>query len=206
MSGDDIELECPHCRQRLMLPASKAGTSISCPDCGAQIEVPGESRMQSTPSWPRPDAPTSDEDGDYDDLSARIRRTRPAPSGSLYPPAICMIVVAALGLLLNLSGFVIAVTDPAFGVDPNAPPMIQQFVRDSKGAFPAAVQGTCALMSALTILGSVQVLRRKTWGLGLTAAILSMINFGNCCCLLGLPFGIWAIVAITNAEVRDSFS
>ena len=122
------------------------------------------------------------------------------------PPAICMIVVAVLGLLLNSFGVVIALTGADFAVDPNAPPMLQQIVRDSKGPIPATVQGTCALLSALTILGSAQMLRRKTWGLALGAAILSIVNFGNCCCLIGLPVGIWGIVALTNQDVRDAFS
>lgn len=205
MSDKEIDLECPRCHQRLRVPASKAGTMIWCHDCDAGIEVPGETRMQGAPSWPRNDSPWS---GENDELpEPRIRRTRTAAaSGAVLPPAICMMVVAAIGLLCNISGLVIAASDPEFGVDAQAPPVLQQWVRNSKGWFQATVQGSCAFLSAFTILGSVQMMRRKTWGLGLAASIVSMINFGNCCCLFGLPVGIWALVAITNAEVRDSFS
>ena len=33
----------------------------------------------------------------------------------------------------------------------------------------------------------------------------AMINIGNCCCLLGLPFGIWSLVVLLKPEVAEKF-
>jgi hypothetical protein len=39
----------------------------------------------------------------------------------------------------------------------------------------------------------------------MAAAIMAMIPC-NCCCLLGLPFGIWALVMLMKPEVKSQFS
>jgi len=43
------------------------------------------------------------------------------------------------------------------------------------------------------------------WPLAMTASILSMLNFGNCCCLLGIPVGIWALVILLMPDVKEAF-
>jgi ABC-type proline/glycine betaine transport system permease subunit len=47
--------------------------------------------------------------------------------------------------------------------------------------------------------------RIRTWALAMTSAVLMMINFGNCCCLIGLPIGIWALVILLLPDVQDAF-
>jgi hypothetical protein len=43
-------------------------------------------------------------------------------------------------------------------------------------------------------------------GLAMAAAIVAMIPCFSPCCLLGLPFGIWALVMLNKPEVRSQFS
>ena len=33
-----------------------------------------------------------------------------------------------------------------------------------------------------------------------------MINLANACCLLGVPFGIWALVVLNKPEVKAQFT
>ena len=57
----------------------------------------------------------------------------------------------------------------------------------------------------LTILaGGIQMIRFKAWGLCLAACILTMIPC-NCLCLLGLPFGIWGTVLLSQGPIRSAF-
>ena len=45
----------------------------------------------------------------------------------------------------------------------------------------------------------------RSRGLAMTAAILAMIPCFSPCCLLGLPFGIWALVVLSKPEVQSQF-
>ena len=61
------------------------------------------------------------------------------------------------------------------------------------------------LINIVIIQGAIQMLRRRTWGLAVAASVLAMINFGNLCCLLGIPFGIYALAILVKPEVRSAF-
>jgi hypothetical protein len=145
-----------------------------------------------------------DDDDDMDDLPRRPRIDKPAPS--VTAPAICMLLVAILGVLLALFNSVMAVAQDPPPPDPNLPPFMRDVAKGTHGPLASGVQGFIAILSALTIVGSIQMLRTKSWGLAVAASILSMINFGSCCCILGLPFGIWALVMLMKPEVKDAFS
>lgn len=56
------------------------------------------------------------------------------------------------------------------------------------------------------VLGAVKMIKQKAWGLALTASILAVIPCISPCCVIGIPFGIWAIVVLINADVKASFS
>lgn len=235
MSDDaGIEITCPHCQQRLRVPGSTAGMRIHCPDCAGVIEVPARTGISeeppkpwSTPAaapadtdissepskpWSRP-ADMEDEDRpsrrsrDDDDDFADVRRRRSADAGgAVIAPAICMLIVALIGFGLSVFNVVAAVATAPPPVDPNAPPFLQEIMKGTHGVQAAVIQSVFAMLYAITILGSVQMMRRKTWGLALTVSIFSMINFASCCCILGLPFGIWSLITLVNPEVKDSFS
>jgi hypothetical protein len=66
--------------------------------------------------------------------------------------------------------------------------------------------GIAAIVALMTIFGAVQMMGLKGRGLAYTSAILSMIPCISGCCLLGLPFGIWAIVTLGNPEVKRGFA
>ena len=60
-------------------------------------------------------------------------------------------------------------------------------------------------LSIVVLVGAIQMLRLRTHSLALVGAITAMINIGNCCCLLGLPIGIWSLVVLLRPEVKSAF-
>jgi hypothetical protein len=48
------------------------------------------------------------------------------------------------------------------------------------------------------------MLRLRTYGLAITGAIVALLPC-NPGCLLGLPFGIWALVALAQPDIKDAF-
>ncbi len=58
-------------------------------------------------------------------------------------------------------------------------------------------------VTALVVVGAVQMWRGKAYGLAVVASILMMII--PLACILGLPLGIWALVVLRRREVRELF-
>ena len=120
-------------------------------------------------------------------------------------PAIFIIVLASLGLLAGIFGAVNALVSDPPPVDPDAPEMMRQFAQGQVGPVAAAMQAFFVVLNIGIILGGVFMLRFKMWPLALGASILSMLNFGNCCCVFGIPVGIWALVILLMPDVREAF-
>jgi hypothetical protein len=134
----------------------------------------------------------------------------PPPGGSpqvknkVMPPAIAMLVAAVIGLAASLFNFAFSFTEPV--VDPAAPPFLQEMQKGAAGPVTSVIQGAFIVVNSLIIFGAAQMLRCRTWGLALMASILSMVNFGTCCCILGLPFGIWSLVVLVAPDVKLAFA
>ena len=57
----------------------------------------------------------------------------------------------------------------------------------------------------LILVGAIKMLRLESQGWAKTAAVLAMIPCISPCCVLGLPFGIWAFVALDDPLVKSAF-
>lgn len=60
------------------------------------------------------------------------------------------------------------------------------------------------IVGTLITMGAAKMKKLNSYGFAMTACILAMIPAINCC-LLGLPFGIWALVVLNKPEVKDAF-
>lgn len=61
------------------------------------------------------------------------------------------------------------------------------------------------LMNLGVVLGAISMIRLKSYRSAYTAAVFSVIPFCSPCFLLGIPFGIWAIVVLNRPEVKQRF-
>jgi predicted Zn finger-like uncharacterized protein len=56
------------------------------------------------------------------------------------------------------------------------------------------------LLAILSIFGSIMMINGRKGGLAWTAAVLNVIPCtASCCCLTGIPIGIWAMIALKNS-------
>jgi hypothetical protein len=124
-------------------------------------------------------------------------------AGRVTPPAIALLVVGVLGIAVSLFNVAYAFGEPV--ADPNAPAIVQEMQRGSKGPLAIGVQTVFVLVNGLIILGSVQMMRLRMWGLAVAASIVAMLNFGTFCCVLGLPIGVWSLVILMLPEVKAGF-
>jgi len=60
-------------------------------------------------------------------------------------------------------------------------------------------------MMAGIIWGSIAMVRLRGYGSAMVAAVLALIPVCSPCFVLGIPFGIWAIIILMRADVRARF-
>jgi DNA-directed RNA polymerase subunit RPC12/RpoP len=203
----EILLTCSQCQRQLRVPEELQGRLVKCPACGFTFTA---ERAEA----PR-QAPLEVADSADSRLSAYppSRDWRPTDAGDLrdrarsrvLPPAICLLITGVIGLGVDAFSAVqwhvagdqlVAQFKELFaGLGAQAPPpqvMVVMFA-------------SLSLLCLVVIIAAIQMMRLQTYWLAITGTILAMINFGNLCCLLGIPFGIWSLVMLLRQDVREAF-
>ncbi|HWY75492.1 MAG TPA: DUF4339 domain-containing protein [Verrucomicrobiae bacterium] len=120
------------------------------------------------------------------------------PSIGLIIAAVLGILGAALDILLNALGMGFNTMQ---GNNPMGVPA-WAFV----GAVQVVIQVASLLASIFILFGAIKMRKLESHGLCIAACILAMIDFANCCCIVGLPLGIWALVVLSKPEVKQYFT
>lgn len=118
--------------------------------------------------------------------------------------ATAMMIVAAAGLACSGYNFAVSFGDP--NVDPRASQMMQEFQRASVGPVATGIHGGLVILNLFVIVCSIQLTRLRNWGLGMAAAGLSMLNVGSCCCVVGLPVGLFSLWVLFSPDVIAAFN
>ena len=136
---------------------------------------------------------------------ARRRRRTDIAQSLLTGPGIALLVVGILALLLGLFGGLVN-SIPAIQGRPGPP---NPFFPRGAAAPNAAIRAVLSVLGGSVyggclIAGSICMLQRRAYAMAMTGTIVAMLPC-NCCCLFGLPFGIWGLVTLSKPEVRDAF-
>lgn len=143
---------------------------------------------------------------DYDDRPRRRRGSRTAALERVSMPAIFLMIVGGLGLgmaILNITVEALGMggpnpfADPKMANDPNF--KAQEKVGKVIGGIVQVI------WAAIVFFGGLQMKNLKGRGFVLFSAIWAMLPC-NLCCILGIPFGIWALVAINDDNVKRAFA
>jgi len=121
-------------------------------------------------------------------------------------PAIALIVTAVLGIAYHIFAFAISSRNgglmmPMYGANPE----VLRMMRNFSGPAAAALNGVAIVVGVFILVGALKMQKLTNHGLAMAAAIVAMIPCFSPCCLLGLPFGIWALVMLSKPEVRSQF-
>ena len=120
-------------------------------------------------------------------------KTRGQVEARVKPPAIALMIVAALsGLMALFMVFVGAMAVADQGGNP-----------DEGDFFAFAFFIGIFVVQVVIGIGAARMMVLKNYGFAITAAILSLLS-GLCCQLL-MPFGIWALVILCDSDTRAQF-
>lgn len=136
--------------------------------------------------------------------------SREAALNAVKGPAIALIVVAAVGLALFLLGTI----ENFMGVKPvtpsNLPPQWQAFferLASKHGPTQGMFDLFFAAMNGVVLFAGIKMMRLESHTFVAVACVLAMLPITvNCCCLLGLPFGIWGLIVLNKPEVKSHFT
>jgi predicted PurR-regulated permease PerM len=162
-----------------------------------------------------------DDDRDRRDDSPEgvIRRAQAKVAG----PAIGLIITGILSLLSVVIGLV-QVFAVGLGAqfdeqrkkidqDPNMPAQQKAQMKDFMNTYERVltvalppVYLVASVVGVVTIIGGIKMRNLRGRGLAMTGSILSMIPCTSGCCIVGLPVGIWALVALSNPDVKAAFA
>ena len=125
---------------------------------------------------------------------------------SLRAPAIALIVVSAIAVCFGALGLVGDFVMIATGA-------IDELEKANTGSISKhttilirVIWGILLLVaSSFVLYGATQMLRRKSFGTAQGAAIVAMIPLVGPCCVVGIPFGIWALIELKKPGVRETF-
>jgi hypothetical protein len=125
----------------------------------------------------------------------------------LRRPAIALILVGAinafLGVLFILSALVAFVKGPAGRLLENEDEKLGYIFGS---VFWPTLGLISILASPLVIYGAIQMFRVRRYSMARLAAILALIPVTSVCCISGIPVGIWALIVLSQPEVRAAFA
>ena len=114
----------------------------------------------------------------------------------LRAPALGLRITAGFGGAMTILNLVINL----MGIGPPPDPAIADFAT-------LINVGVAVLGIAIAIIvwiGAGNMRSLTGYGMALTASILAMLPC-YCGCVVGVPIGIWALIVLLNAEVKEAF-
>lgn len=206
-------IQCPACSHPVRVPESLLGQAVRCPKCKAYFTAPtrdvdgflGTPELMNEPPV-RP--------------SISVGPNAHARGASVMFPGMVLLLVGTCGIIVNATVASVLTYRRAAVIealkksieDPNnnANKMAgrQLTVDDIKEDNLDVLRNISLLflpISFVACLGAVAMLTLRFYWLAILGSGLAIINFGNCCCLAGLPVGIWCLVKLLDPDVRVLF-
>ena len=144
-------------------------------------------------------------------IPMQAQPNRETAAQAVKGPAIGLIVAAGVGLLMVVVNVITVLVGGAGpqelppGMPPEWESLIENFYQFSP-VFSIVQNAFAAIVGLVILIGAIKMLKLESHGFAFTASILAMVPCLSPCCLLGLPFGIWALVVLNKPEVKSQFT
>jgi hypothetical protein len=132
----------------------------------------------------------------------------PSAAQQVQGPAIGLLVAGALGVV----GALISLLMNILGTGMSAMPGMD-VGGDAAGRYMSMMSGGVGIVAALiglgiygfVIWGAMQMKQLRAWNMSMAASIGAMLPC-SCCCVIGLPIGIWALIVLLKPEIKSAFT
>jgi len=222
-----IEFRCTGCNKLLRTAADTAGKQAKCPECGRIVAVPGPGAAVPAETLPYPSPPSGTQTGSpfapagsataapSDPENPYLAPTQygrppfqpfagadPMAASRVAGPAVALIVTGALGIAGQVLSLIVNLVQIGGGMGGAGR---QQMPALFSGGFGVGMASLNLVVGIVVVLGAVKMKNLESYGFAMAAAVMAMVPCISPCCLLGLPFGIWALVVLSDAGVKAAF-
>jgi len=205
-----FSVNCPECGTALEVEEDHREWTVRCPNCRHEFR-PGEATFALVPmedgAEPKPRRKKRRRAVDADDFDDEDDRADAASDVS--SPATALKAVGWIGVVFSLLGLGIwslllamAIAMPPGQKQANGQGRDEIFAQAAL-YIPQSILA-CGV-SIVMIVGAGKMSRLESYGWAQTAAIIGMVPCISPCCLLGLPFGIWALSVLNKPHVQAAF-
>jgi hypothetical protein len=206
---------CTNCGRPLRVPDELIGRNVKCPDCGTVFQSTAEGGQPAAAAAQPADDFTTPRPGDslWDRQRAAGRLTGPAIGllvlSTIWLVATGLFLMFALYLQSDPQEFAKAVEDAKRN---QGRQLTDEEKRQIDRVFDLLISpgfvgflGTALFLNGIILIGAIQMLRMRTRALAVVAAILACIPLLSPCCFMGIPFGVWALVALFRPGIPEAF-
>lgn len=205
-----IDVTCPGCRKAYSVPDERAGQRFKCKACGTAVSVPADEwgYNSGNSAFGGNAAGFGDQHNPYaTPVASSTHRTSRA--NALSKTKICAIFLfIVIGfsmvyhLIVGISSAMALAVNPG-GVQAMNGPRNPDELFQGIGGITGGIIGI--IMDVLGILGAYNLMKLKKYSLAMTGAIIACIPCCSPCLVLGIPFGIWALVLLNSPEIKPHF-
>jgi len=226
-AGAPIEFRCSGCNKLLRTAADTAGKQAKCPECDQIVSVPGpgahvppETLPYPSPSSgaplgspfaPAASVPAAPGDAENPYLAPTqygqpsfqpFAGADPMAASRVAGPAIALIVTGALGIVGQVLGLIVNLVQLGGGMGGAGRQQMPVLFSGGLGVGMASIN---LVVGIVVVMGAVKMKNLESYAFAMAAAVMAMVPCLSPCCLLGLPFGIWALVVLSDAGVKAAF-
>jgi|SRR5687768_13292536 hypothetical protein len=127
-------------------------------------------------------------------------------SQQVQGPAMGLLVTAGLALLFTVLGLVMNIAGVGMsglsGMGGSA--ATDQYMSMMSGGVGIVVSLLGLALYGFVLWGALQMKQLRNWNMAMGASIAAMLPCG-CCCIIGLPIGIWSLIVLMKPEVKSAF-
>jgi hypothetical protein len=128
------------------------------------------------------------------------------PQGEVHAPAIALMVVSLIAIIFGVIGLGMDAFLLMSGAVERLEAMNDGPISEYAQIAVRTIWGILLLIaSAFVQYGALKMKRLRNYQTARAAAVVAMIPMVGPCCLLGIPFGIWALIVLSKPHVRDAF-
>ena len=127
-------------------------------------------------------------------------------SQQVQGPAMGLLITGGLALLFTVLGLVMNIAGVGMsglsGMGGSA--ATDQYMSMMSGGVGIVVSLLGLALYGFVLWGALQMKQLRNWNMAMGASIAAMLPCG-CCCIIGLPIGIWSLIVLMKPEVKSAF-
>ena len=128
-------------------------------------------------------------------------------SQQVQGPALGLMITAGLALAFTLLGLVMNIAGVgmgSLGAMGGGNAATDQYISMMSGGVGIVVNLLALGLYGFVLWGAMQMKQLRNWNIAMGASIAAMLPC-SCCCIIGLPIGIWSLIVLMKPEVKSAF-